>query len=102
VLALRDGQALVRRRLVGVLFALAAVPSALAAGVAVDHREGLVGGTVGFVVAAAGLALLPTVPGVLMTATMSLITTFAAVDVAREDSPLVRAVAIIVLGWPGR
>ena len=102
MLALRDGQALVRRRLVGVLFALAAVPSALAAGVAVDHREGLVGGTVGFVVAAAGLALLPTVPGVLMTATMSLITTFAAVDVAREDSPLVRAVAIIVLGWPGR
>jgi hypothetical protein len=68
---LRTGRTTARRRIVGVLLALASVPAAAATGVALHHHAALVAGTVGFVVAAAGLAWLSTPAGVVAAAGMS-------------------------------
>lgn len=66
-----------RRRVVGVLFALASGPAALAVLAAFDGSRrvidsDLVAALVGFAVAAAGLLVLPTVAGQVATAVMSL------------------------------
>ena len=60
-----------RRRVVGVLLALASVPAAFAVGVAVDRYDGALGALVGFAVALAGLLWLPNVAGVMAAAIMS-------------------------------
>jgi Predicted membrane protein (DUF2157) len=68
---LRADRMTARRRIVGVLLALASVPAAAATGVALDHYAVPVAATVGFVVAAAGLAWLSTPAGVVAAAGMS-------------------------------
>ena len=98
VLALRSGSAPVRRRLVGVLFTLSAVPAAFAASASTEDHATLIGSSVGLVVAGGGYALLPTVPGLLMTAAMSLIATYGLLDLAQPVKTLERSFAIIVLG----
>jgi uncharacterized membrane protein (UPF0136 family) len=103
VWALRSGTSPVRRRLVGVLFTLSAVPAAFAASIATDERATVIGSSVGLVVAAAGYALLPTVPGLLMTATMSLIATYGLVELAEPVKSLRWVFGFIALGllWAG-
>ncbi|MDT5028951.1 MAG: hypothetical protein QOE61_5377 [Micromonosporaceae bacterium] len=98
VLALRSGSAPARRRLVGVLFTLSAVPAAFAASASTGDHATLIGSSVGLVVAAGGYALLPTVSGLLMTAAMSLIATFGLLEPEQPDKTLERSFAIIVLG----
>lgn len=62
-----------RRRIVGVLFAVSSVALAIAAGVAVTEHPGTVGSLVGVVSAVAGLVAIPTVPGILASAVMSIV-----------------------------
>lgn len=98
----RDGIAgaggLVRRRIAAVLFALAAVPAALAAGIAVDRYPVLTGTLVGLAVAVAGWALLPAVPGVLMTAAMSVAAISGLIEEVLRPSPLTVGLLILALG----
>ncbi len=64
---LADGHLPVRRRLVGLLLALACVPAGWAAGIAVDTHAGTLGASIAFAVALAGFLVLPTVSGVVAT-----------------------------------
>jgi hypothetical protein len=68
---LAGGSATARRRVVGVLFALASVPAGFAVAVALDRHAGSAASGVAFAVALAGLLLLPTVAGVVATAATS-------------------------------
>jgi hypothetical protein len=98
IIGLRRGEAPVRRRLVSVLFALSAGPAAMAAGVAADSEEVLAAGLVGFVVAVAGYALLPTVPGMLMTAAMSALAVGGGIEAVDRPPDLLVTYAYVGLG----
>jgi hypothetical protein len=98
ILALRAAASPVRRRLTSVLFALASAPAAMAAGVAADTDEALVAGLVGFAVAVAGYALLPTVPGQLMTAAMSAFAVGGAITAVDRPIDRLEVFAYIALG----
>lgn len=86
--AVRGAAASVRRRLVGLLLPLSAVPAALAVGVASPRpHELLLGSTAGLVVALLMYALLPSVPGLLIAAGLSGFTAWGA---AQETQPAYR------------
>ena len=96
--ALRDGRSPVRRRLVGVLLALASGPAAVAVAVAIDEHHALWAGLVGLAVALVGYALLPTVPGVLAMATMSVVTTAGLIELDPWHRPHLLTMAFVGLG----
>jgi hypothetical protein len=99
VVGLREPSASpIRRRLVGVLLALSAAPASMAAGVAADANQALVAGLVGFAVAAIGYALLPTVPGLLMTVGMSVFAVAGALEMSDERAALLDVYAYVGLG----
>ena len=83
---LRRGGRSVRRRLVGVLLAFSALPAAWAAGSDSDQHSALVGGLYGLVVAVFAYALIPTIPGVLVIAVMSVVATGGALQLTRFDA----------------
>jgi hypothetical protein len=88
----------VRRRLVGVLFALASAPAALAAGTFAQGQETVVGGAVGLGVAAAAYALVPSIPALLA---MSVTSGITALGVVNEIQPTPRyglLIAFLALG----
>jgi hypothetical protein len=97
---LGDGSAPVRRRLVGVLLALSSGPAAIAVAVAVatSEHEALWSGLVGLGVAVLGYALLPTVPGMLAVATMSVVATAGAIELDPANRPHVPTFAFLGLG----
>jgi hypothetical protein len=98
ILALRGASSPIRRRLTSVLFALGAVPSAMAAGVAVGTDDALAAGLAGFAVAAVGYALLPTVFGLLMTVAMSTVAVGGAVTVAHRPDDMLEVYGFVGLG----
>jgi hypothetical protein len=100
---LATGETSARRRIVGVLFGLSAVPAALAMGTAVDSYQGLSGGLLGLAVAAAGLVLLPTVAGMVVTAAMSLFAVLSFGGEVLHASPLGTGLLLFALGlaWTG-
>lgn len=98
VVGLRRGESSVRRRLVGVLFALSAGPAAMAGGVAAERDQALVAGLVGFAVAALGYGLLPIIPGALMTAGMSALAVGGAIELDTDHHRLVPTFAYVGLG----
>jgi hypothetical protein len=99
VRALGRGDAPARRRIVGVLFALAAGVAAGAGGVFAETHAAVSAFAVGLLVAAAGYVLLPTVPGVLATASMSMLLDTAVVgDLANADSLFTLGVTYVALG----
>jgi hypothetical protein len=71
VRGLGDGHAPARRRVVGLLFALACVPAGFAVGVALHGHAAALASVVALLVALAGLLVLPTVPGVVATVATS-------------------------------
>lgn len=93
----RDGSAPGRRRVIGVLLALAAGPAALAVGVAVDNHPEVLAPAVGLAVAVSGYAWVRTVPGALAAAVLSLITVVSAGNEV-TDPVLATAVGLIALG----
>lgn len=97
---LRDGHAPVRRRLVGVLFAIAAGPAALATALVdpVPRHTTLVAGLVGFAVAVAGYALLSTVPGVLAIAATAITVTAGILEFPEFSPRSYGMVAYVGLG----
>ena len=98
--ALRDRSAPVRRRLVGVLFALASVPTALGVGLAIEEfqQATLAAGLASFVVAVAGYALLPTIPGVLAIAGTSVTATIGGLLVLDPQARAASTFAFVTLG----
>lgn len=97
---LADPSAAVRRRIVGVLFALASAISALAVGVAVDNRPGVLAPVIGLIVAVAGYAVVRTAVGLLA------VGVFAAYAVAAglselTSSDVVQAAGLVALGGLG-
>ncbi len=87
-----------RHRVVGVLFALAAIPAALAAGVAANHHEPVWGYGIGLLVALICYAALPNALGMVVMAVMGIGTVVSyANDVARTTS-LGTGLAILALG----
>lgn len=98
VRALDDGSASVRRRVVGVLFALSSGTTALAAGVAVQSRELLTGSTIGLVVAVSAYAVLPTAVGLLAPAVLSTMAVGALVVETSAARPLTMGLALYGLG----
>jgi hypothetical protein len=90
------GTASVRRRVAGVLLALASGPAAFAAAVATDGRPPALGPAVGLAVAAAGYAWLHSVPGLLVTAALSFLTVATATS-DMTTNPLVMAFALLAL-----
>lgn len=99
VRGLVDGHHPARRRITGVLFGLASVPAALAVAVLASNRyDGVSGSLAGLVVAAAGLALLPTAPGLVATAGMSLATAEYAASEVLRTSALGTGLVTIALG----
>ncbi len=89
VLRLRDRSLPVRRRLVGVLWAFAAVPAAAAMALADRGADNvtLESGLVALAVALLGYAVLPTVPGLLAVTTAAIVSTIGAL---MELEPLPR------------
>jgi hypothetical protein len=87
-----------RRRIVGVLFALAALPAALAMGVSVDHYAVLSGALVGLAVAAVGMVLVPTAAGLVATAATSVVAVAQFGDQVLHTSPLGSGLLMIALG----
>jgi hypothetical protein len=87
-----------RRRVVGVLFGLAALPAALAIGVAVDSYAGLSGALGGFAVALLGLLLVPTAAGLVVTAAMSVAAVALFGDEMLHATPLGSGLLLIALG----
>jgi hypothetical protein len=71
---------MLRRRLAGVLLGMSAVAGAITVGISTDHQPDYLAPAVATAIAAAGYALLRTVPGVLVTATGSLITAFTVIE----------------------
>lgn len=76
-----------RRRVVAVLFALAAIAAASAAGVLPDEHGGIAAGTVGLLVAAAGYLVLPAAPGLLASIATSVILSISMVVDLGTDTP---------------
>jgi hypothetical protein len=87
-----------RRRVVGVLFALASGVAAGAAAVLADGHEALAAGAVGLLVAGAGYAVLRTAPGLLASGLASLILVAAAMDELEATGPTAMGVALLLLG----
>lgn len=92
----------VRRRIVGVLLALASITAALSVGVAVDNQPDLLAPLAGVVVATVGYALARTVPTVLAMAAFSVLSVSVGIE-HLSRSTMVAAVALIALGllWLG-
>jgi hypothetical protein len=88
----------VRRRVVSVLFALSAGTAALAAGVAVDTHEVLIGGATGLVLAAVAYLVLPSLPVLLAAAALSVVTGIAVGDDLLGDTPLRTGLTLIAIG----
>jgi hypothetical protein len=95
---LRTGVPPARRRVVGVLFALAAVAAAGAAGVLGGDHGGVAAGAAGLLLAGAGYASLPTVPGLLTAAAASLVLVLSSLDELGTDSALGSGLALLALG----
>lgn len=95
--AVRALGASARRRVVGVLFALAALPVAFAAGTAVDHHAAALGALAGMAVGVAGLVVLSTSPQLVVTAGLSMVTVGATAD-DLDASPAVIGALFIALG----
>jgi hypothetical protein len=101
---LAAGTAQARRRVVGVLLALAAGPTALAAGVAVDGEPAVLPQLAGLVAAAGTYAWLRTAPGLLAAAFFSASTAGTAVEGLRGDTftlALAAALVAVGAGWIG-
>lgn len=99
-IALREraaGTASPRGRIVGVLFGLAAVTSALAGGVAVDNHSTLVAGAIGTLVAVAAYWMVPAVPELLAAGVLSATGVLGLVEVV-GSTPLRMGVALLGLG----
>jgi hypothetical protein len=88
----------VRRRLVGVLLALASAPAALAAGTWARGDEALVGGAVGLAVAVAAYALVPGIPALLAMTVTSGITAGAVVSQVHPVPRYGLLIAFVALG----
>ena len=97
VFGLRDRHAPVRRRLAGVLLAVSAGPAAMATSLTMQRPAALGAGLVGLAVAIVAYAVLPTVPGILAMATMSVIATIGALQIPTYD-PLLSTLAFVGLG----
>jgi hypothetical protein len=95
---LASGEDQVRRRVVGVLFALAAAAAAAAAAVVADGPEGAAAGAVGLVVAGGSYAALRTVPGLLAAALASLVLVVSALSEADQTGPFAVGVAYLSVG----
>jgi hypothetical protein len=96
---LATGDHAARRRIVGVLFGLAAVPAALATAVAVDApHAGSYAGLVGFAVALAGMLLVPTVAGLVAAAFMSVVAVASFGKEVLHASDLNMGLLLIVVG----
>jgi hypothetical protein len=91
------GESSARRRIVGVLFALAGAVAALTAGVIVDGRPEYVAPVAGLVTAAAGYAWLRTSPGLFTTGVFSLAATATVLGI-HNASPMVWAAGFVALG----
>lgn len=93
----------VRHRVVGVLFALSSATAALAAGVAVESRDFLVGGSVGLVVAVAAYAVVRAAVCLLAAAVSSALVVGALVGELTAETPLTVGLALFGLGavWFG-
>jgi len=89
-----------RRRIVGLLFAIASVPAAFAAGVGLADQPhpGFVGAVVGTAVAVAGMIWLPTAFGLVASGLMSIVATTAFADDVLHASDLTEALMILGLG----
>jgi hypothetical protein len=87
-----------RHRVVGVLFALAPIPAALAAGVAANTHESVWGFGVGFVVAAACYAALPNALSLVATAGMSVGAVGSIAGEMAHATSLGTGIAILGLG----
>lgn len=98
ITALRDGRSPVRRRLVGVLLALASGPAAVALSVGTYDNQALWAGLVGLAVAVPAYALLPTIPGVLAIGTMSVVTTAGLIELDTAHRPHLPTMAFVALG----
>ncbi len=99
---LRAGQSPARRRVVGVLFALASGATAGAAAVAIDGHEGMASGAAGLIVAGGGYAVLRTMPGLLATALMSVVllsSTMAELDASTTSLEVGLAYLVLGAGW---
>jgi hypothetical protein len=94
---LGGGSSPARRRIVGVLFALAGAVAALTTGVIVDGRPEYAAPVAGLVVTAAGYAWLRTAVGLFATGTFSLMATATVLDVY-DATPLVWAAGFVALG----
>ncbi len=95
---LRDGGAGARRRIVGVLFALASVPAAFTAGVLADRAPGTSATATGLLVALAGLLMLPTAAAMVAVATMSSIGVLQVCGEVLHPTPQVVSLLFVVLG----
>jgi hypothetical protein len=93
----RDGSG-ARRRVVGLLLGLAAIPTAGAVGVAVERYSGTWAGLVGLAVAVAGLTLVRTVAGLVVTVGASVTAMSAVALEIVHASELTTAVLIFGLG----
>jgi len=89
-----------RRRIVGLLFAIASVPAAFAAGVGLadEPHPGFVGAVVGTAVAVAGMIWLPTAFGLVASGLMSIVATTAFADDVLHASDLTEALMVLGLG----
>jgi MFS family permease len=94
---LADDSSPVRRRIVGVLFALTGAVAALIVGVAVDGRPEYAAPVAGLVAAAAGYSWLRTAAGLFATGLFSLVATATVLDVY-DAPPLVWAAGFVTLG----
>lgn len=97
LLRLRAGGSPARRRVVGVLFALASGAAAGAAAVAAGGHEGLAAGGVGLLVASSGYAVLRTAPGLLAAALTSLILVVSTME-EFSAGPVTVGFAYLLLG----
>jgi Predicted membrane protein (DUF2157) len=88
----------VRRRIVGLLFGLAAVPAAGAVGIGLDRYSWSVGWTVGLAVAVAGLVLVRSVANLVVTVAMTLGLIIAVEQQILHPSELTGTLTIVGLG----
>jgi hypothetical protein len=95
---LRAGRPGARRRVVGVLFALAAAATAGAAGILADGHAGVSAAAAGLLVAAAGYAALPTAPGLLTAVLASAILGASATADFVTESPFGVGLSLVLIG----
>jgi hypothetical protein len=101
----RDGTGPARRRIAGTLLALASVPAALAAGVAVGDDPVMLAPLTGLVVAVGGYAWLRSAPGLLVAALFSALTAATALDGWLDGAAFVLVLGAVLItigaGWIG-